>query len=121
MDDEVLQGILSQFEESISGIPLQEADAVHECFEVALLQDDLPVLHHGTEPQMHGIESSVNRVAKLIAHQKSLTMPLRWGGFSIMKDYYDYAMGLTRMAKHCRRTQACNKIALLLPLNAPCA
>ena len=121
MDDELLQGPLSQILEAFRHFSLQEAYAVHECVEVALPQDDLLVLHHGTEPQMQGKESSASRVAKLIAHQKSLTMPLRGGGAPIDIEHHKDAMGLTRMAKHCRRTQACNKIASLLPLNALCA
>ena len=102
--DEALQGLPSQFQEILGYILRHEADPVYECVEGALPQDDLPALHHGQEPQTQGKESSASRVAMRIVHLKSLTVPLRGGGVTILNHIRKHKRGLTRTTSQCRRT-----------------
>jgi hypothetical protein len=118
--DEALQALPSQFQEISGYILRHDADPVHECVEGALPQDDLPALHHGQEPKTQGKESSASRVAMLIVHLKSLTVPLRGGGVPIANNMRKHAVGLTRTDSQWRRTRDCNLNSSYLPRSSPC-
>jgi hypothetical protein len=77
VSNEVPQNPLPPPHEMVARVLVEDANLVHEAVELATVVEDPLILHHVVEGHMQGHERSDSRVAKRIAHEKLLTLPLR--------------------------------------------
>ena len=77
VSDEVPQSPLPPLHEMVGEVLVEDANLVHEAVELATVVEDPLILHHVVEGHMQGHERGDSRVAKRIAHEKLLTLPLR--------------------------------------------
>ena len=77
VSDEVPQSPLPPLHEMVGEVLVEDANLIKEAVELAIVVEDIFILHHVVEGHMQGHESGDSRVAKRIAHEKLLTLPLR--------------------------------------------
>jgi len=77
VSNEVLQSPLPPLHEMVGEVLVEDANIINEAVELAIMVEDLLAEHHEVEGHMQGHERGDSRVAKRIAHEKLLTLPLR--------------------------------------------